>query len=288
MPLAPTADDVLAGHDLTGHHALVTGGTGGIGAETAKALARAGADVLITGRDPVKGAAAAASMGVAFARLDLADPDSIAAFAVPRPVTMLILNAGLLTNALVRTKAGFEPHFGVNHLGHFALAARVPLREARVVVLSSRAHRRADIDFDDPDWRSRAYDPWRAYGQSKTANALFALEFDRRTEHTATAVLPGLVLTDIVRDLTPAQLSAQGWDGRGPGWRTAAQAAASTVWAAVTPGLGGRIVADCAPTEPWPTGHDLPDGHHAAYAADPERAARLWELSERLLPDRAR
>ncbi|MGW5051267.1 SDR family NAD(P)-dependent oxidoreductase [Actinokineospora sp. NPDC004072] len=283
-----TADDVLDGHDLTGHHALVTGGTGGIGAATAAALARAGARVVVTGRDRAKGAAAAAAIGAAFAPLDLADPDSIAAFTVDRPVTMLILNAGVLTNALSRTKAGFEPHFGVNHLGHFALAARLPLEDAVVVVVSSRAHRRADIDFDDPDWRERDYDPWRAYGQSKTANALFALEFDRRTEHTATAVFPGLVLTDIVRDLTPEQLTAQGWDGRGPGWQTPAQAAASTVWAAVTPGLGGRIVADCAPTRSWPTGHDLPAGHHAAYAADPGRAARLWELSERLLPDHAR
>ncbi|MGQ0838764.1 SDR family NAD(P)-dependent oxidoreductase [Actinokineospora sp.] len=288
-----TADDVLAGHDLAGHYALVTGGTAGIGAATAAALAAVGADVLVTGRDRTKGEAAAARMSgkgkVAFAALDLEDLDSIAALAVPRPVSVLILNAGVLTPGLTRTRLGFETHFGVNHLGHFALARRVRLIDARVIVLSSRAHRRADVDLDDPNWRRRPYDHWHAYGQSKTANALFALEFDRRTEHTATAVLPGMVFTSIVRDFSQAQLRAEGWiddngdPRRDAGWKTVRQAAASTVWAAVTPGLGGRVVEDCAPTEPWPSGHDLPAGHHLAYASDPERAEALWELSERLV-----
>ena len=288
-----TADDVLSGHDLDGHYAVVTGGTTGIGAATARALATAGADVLITGRDRNKGEAAAARMAakgtVAFAPLDLADPDSVAALTVPRAISLLILNAGVLTTALTRTRAGFETHFGVNHLGHFALAQRLPLTTARVVVLSSRAHRRADVDLDDPNWVARPYDHWRAYGQSKTANALFALEFDRRTDHTATAVLPGMVFTSIVRDFTPEHLRAEGLvdDDGAPhtasGWKTADQAAASAVWACVTPGLGGRIVEDCAPTEPWPTSHDLPPGHHVAYASDPARAEALWELSERLV-----
>jgi NAD(P)-dependent dehydrogenase (short-subunit alcohol dehydrogenase family) len=288
-----TADDVLAGQDLTGHHALVTGGTSGIGQEIARALAAVGADVLITGRDRNRGEAVAArSSGkgrVGFAALDLGDPASIACFPVGRPITILVLNAGVLTTELTRTPLGFETHFGVNHLGHFALTRRLPLAEARVVVLSSRAHRRADVDLDDPNWRARPFDHWRAYGQSKTANALFAAELDRRTPHTATAVLPGMVLTKIVRDFSDEQLRAEGWlDERGnprvsAGWKTVRQAAASAVWAAVTPGLGGRIVEDCALTAPWPTAHDLPAGHHLAYAADPARAEALWELSERLL-----
>ncbi|MGX7824567.1 SDR family NAD(P)-dependent oxidoreductase [Actinokineospora sp. 24-640] len=286
-----TAGDVLGGHDLSGTHAVVTGGTAGIGAETARALAAAGARVVVTGRDPVKGRAAAAGIGAVYAPLDLADRASITAFvrSVRTPVTLLVLNAGVLTDRLTRTADGFETHFGVNHLGHFAVATAIPLEDARVVVLSSRAHRRADVDPVDPNWRTRPYDHWAAYGQSKTANALFALEFHRRA-HPAAAVMPGLVFTDIIRDLPPAQLRAQGWtDDRGApspaaGWKSVQQAAASVVWAATAADAPGHIVENCAVTRPWEAA-DLPEGHHMAYASDPANAARLWELSERLLKD---
>ncbi|MBO1336146.1 SDR family NAD(P)-dependent oxidoreductase [Streptomyces sp. VRA16 Mangrove soil] len=207
-----TAAEVIAGHDLSGADVIVTGGASGIGEVAARTFAGAGARVLVAGRDEVAGIAArdrireaTANDDVHFDLLDLASLASVNAFAerflaARRPLHRLINNAAVRATAeLRRTADGFELQFGTNHLGHFALTeALLPaLRAAapaRVVVLSSRAHRYSDIDFDDPNYERRAYDPWEAYGQSKTANALFAVEFTARYAGaglTANSLMPG-------------------------------------------------------------------------------------------------
>jgi NAD(P)-dependent dehydrogenase (short-subunit alcohol dehydrogenase family) len=318
-----TGDDVIAGHDLTGRDVIVTGGTSGLGAETARVLASAGARVVLAGRDQTRGSAAAerlrASTGnptVEFARLDLASLASVRAFVeryleTGRPLRVLIDNAGIMAAPLSYTVDGFESQFGTNHLGHFALTVGLlpALRSAgsaRVIVLSSAAHRRSDVDFEDPNYRSRPYDPWQAYGQSKTANALFAVGLtSRHANHgvVANAVMPGAISTDLVRFLSREQLRGLGWtdrDGRlcpPPDWKTVEQGAATTIWAAVASeleGIGGRYLENCAVAKPWnqegmspiPPGRALDRGtlagHYLPYALDPDHAERLWTLSEEL------
>ncbi len=307
-----TAHDVIQGHDLTGREAIVTGGAAGLGAETARALASAGARVVIAARDPDRGEAAAARLraetgnpAIEYRALRLDSLASVRAFtaaylATGRPLHLLINNAGIMAAPFARTADGFESHFGVNHLGHFALTTGLlpALRAAgtaRVVALSSRGHRRADVDFDDPNYEHRPYDPWQAYGQSKTANGLFAVGL---TAHhggegiTANAVMPGTIMTDLMRHLSRADLQARGWaDEHGrprldlPGWKTPAQGAAISVWAAVAPeldGIGGRYLDNCAIGQPWSAGGDPPHGYYLPYLLDPDHAARLWQLSEKL------
>lgn len=307
-----TAAQVIDGHDLHGRNAVVTGGTGGLGLETALALASSGARVLITGREQAKGEATVRRLReltgnpeIDFETLDLASLTSVTRFtrrytAAGRPLHLLINNAGTLTTSLSYTEDGFESQFGANHLGHFALtigllAALRAAAGARVIVLSSRAHRRGDVDFDDPNYRARDYDAMQAYGQSKTANALFAVGLtSRHGDHgiTANAVMPGMVMTDLARHMSEAQIRAMGWPRSvrepvaAPGWKSAAQGAATTVWAAVAPeldGVGGRYLEDCAIGQPWATSSDLPTGHYRPYALDANRADRLWSLSESLL-----
>jgi NAD(P)-dependent dehydrogenase (short-subunit alcohol dehydrogenase family) len=307
-----TASDVVAGHDLRGRNAIVTGGSSGIGLATVRALATAGARVLLTGRDPAKGAAVVAELRAATGNPDidfeplelgrLADVDRFwrSFLATGRPLHLLVNNAAVLAPALRHTADGFEQNLGVNHLGHFALTlGLVPaLRaagEARIAVLTSRAHRHSDIDFADPNYAHRAFETWEAYGQSKTANALFAVALTERlagTGITANAVMPGMVWTGLPREMTPEELAARGWvdEAGNPaphvGWKTAEQAAASTVWAAVAPelaGVGGRCVENCAVAKPWSDNGKLPAGHYLDYALDADRADRLWVLSETLL-----
>jgi NAD(P)-dependent dehydrogenase (short-subunit alcohol dehydrogenase family) len=190
--------------------------------------------------------------------------------------------------------------FGVNHLGHFALTVGLlpALRAAgtaRVVSLSSRAHRRSDVDFDDPSYERRRYDAWEAYGQSKTANGLFAVGLTARYGGegiTANAVMPGAIITGLMRHMSPAELEARGWaDEHGrprtdmPGWKTVAQGAATSIWAAVAPELGSRgglYLDNCTIGQPWTVDGVPPNGYYLPYLLDPDRAERLWRLSEEL------
>jgi NAD(P)-dependent dehydrogenase (short-subunit alcohol dehydrogenase family) len=290
-----TAREVVRGHNLTGMNAIVTGGTSGLGAQTVRVLTEAGADVVAAGR---RRGTAGLPASAKFAELDLASLDSVDAFTRRwnRPLHLLINNAGVMRTPFGRTADGFELQFGTNHLGHFALTSGLlpALRDAgrpRVVVLSSRGHRRSDVDFDDPNYRHRPYDPWEAYGQSKTANCLFAVGLTRRGVP-ANAVAPGAIHTPLMRHMPPEELAERGWlDSagnrvNGPGWKTVEQGAATTVWAAVAPeldGVGGQYLDDCAIAEPWTAEGEVPFGHYAPYALDPEHAERLWVLSQTLI-----
>jgi NAD(P)-dependent dehydrogenase (short-subunit alcohol dehydrogenase family) len=215
----------------------------------------------------------------------------------------LINNAGIMAAPLARIVDSFESQFGINHLGHFALTTGLlpALRAAgaaRVASLSSRAHRRSDIDFDDPNYRHRPYDPWEAYGQSKTAVALFAAGLTARHAPdgiTCNALEPGTVMTGLTRHISREELVARGWadeDGtaaRLPGWKTPQQGAATSIWAAVAPelaGVGGKYLEDCAVAELWTKDADPPPGYYLPYALDPNHADRLWNLSEQLFAGR--
>jgi NAD(P)-dependent dehydrogenase (short-subunit alcohol dehydrogenase family) len=301
-----TAAEVITGIDLLGNRAIVTGGSSGIGIETARALAVAGADVTLAVRDTEAGVRTAADITAAtgntavhVGRLDLADPGSVAAFvaAWSGPLHLLINNAGVMgLPDLVRTSEGWELQFATNHLGHFALAlglhpALAAAGGARIVSLSSEAHLRAPVVFDDVNFVSRPYDPWLAYGQSKTANVLFAVEATHRWQDdgiTANAVHPGAIAaTNLARHLAPgvvaAAISAGGYD-----LKTPEQGAATSVVVATSPqldGIGGRYFVDCnqAPVV-GPNFSAAPRGFGvAAYALDPGNAERLWELSLELL-----
>jgi NAD(P)-dependent dehydrogenase (short-subunit alcohol dehydrogenase family) len=309
-----TAAEVVAGHDLTGKVAVVTGGASGIGEETARALAGAGARVIVAGRGAERGREAVERIrsgageragSVEFEQLDLGSLASVEQFAKRRLATgdalhLLVNNAGVMATPLGRTEDGFELQFGTNHLGHFALTtALLPaLRAAgtaRVVVLSSRAHRRSDVDFEDPNYLRRSYDAWDAYGQSKTANALFAVGLTRRHADagiTANSLMPGAIMTNLQRHIPTGDLTAMGWaDAAGrpvtpAGWKTVEQGAATSVWAAVTPeldGRGGLYLDNCAVARPWTADDNVPNGHYLPYALDPEHAERLWSLSEELV-----
>lgn len=301
-----TAAEVLGGYDLSGKVAVVTGGYAGLGLETARVLAAAGATVIVPARDVER--AAKALEGIAGARsayLDLMNPGSIDLFAetilaAGHPLHMLINSAGIMANPLTRDARGFESQLATNHLGHFQLTARLwpalqKARGARIVSLSSRGHRLAGVDFDDPNFERRAYDPWIAYGQSKTANALFALKLDQRGQAEnirAFSVHPGTILTDLARHMSAEQLRAQGAlddEGRpivdpSRGMKSIAQGAATSVWCATSAqleGRGGVYCEDCDVAVAAPAASDKPYGVRP-WATNPEFADRLWSLSERL------
>jgi NAD(P)-dependent dehydrogenase (short-subunit alcohol dehydrogenase family) len=260
-----TARKTLHGINLRGKVAIVTGGYSGIGLETTRALAEAGATVIVPAHTQDKARQALSSIPrVEQSRLNLLDPGSIDAFAseflaIGRPLHMLINNAGIMATPLARDSRGYESQFSANHLGHFQLTARLwpALRHAhgaRVVCVSSRGHQRAGIDFDDPQFQHRTYDRWQAYGQSKTANVLFAVELDRRGEAggvRAFAVHPGAVLTDLSRHMTDEELRGYGLSrddkpgfipagksvAEGGDFKTLEQGAATSVWCATSPQL---------------------------------------------------
>jgi NAD(P)-dependent dehydrogenase (short-subunit alcohol dehydrogenase family) len=296
-----TAADVLAGVDLHGRRAIVTGGASGIGLETARALAGAGAEVTLAVRDQAAGRRAARSIlestGNPWLRvlpLDLTEPRSIRTFLDiwSGPLHALVLNAGVMAAPLRRTRQGFELQFATNHLGHFALATGLHptlagSEGARVVSVSSAAHLRSDVVLDDLHFRTRPYDPWLAYGQSKTANVLFAVEAQRRwADHgiTVNALNPGGIRTNLQRHLTADEVTAmQARAAAGPGWKTPEQGAATSALLAASPfveGVGGRYFEDCNEAEPHREGTRTGVADHAL---DPDAAARLWEVSRNLV-----
>src|ERR1700720_1027079 len=219
-----TAEEALAGRDLRGKVAIVTGGHAGIGLETTRVLSNAGAAVVIGSRDPKKATMPVAKMNnVEVRRLDLASPNSIDRFteeflSSKRALDLLINNAGIMATPLMRDERGYELQFATNHLGHFQLTARLwealkKSRDARVVALSSRAYARGEVDVNDPNFDKRPYDKWVAYGQSKSANSLFAVELDKRGQQhgiRAFAVHPGGILTDLSKYMTDEDLRPYG------------------------------------------------------------------------------
>jgi NAD(P)-dependent dehydrogenase (short-subunit alcohol dehydrogenase family) len=301
------ADDVIKGTNLSGKTAIVTGGYSGIGLETTRVLREAGATVIVPARSADKARANLADLpGIEVAMLDLMDRTSIDAFAQEflasgRRLDLLITNAGVMASPLSRDSRGNESQFSVNHLGHFQLTLRlwpalIKADGARVIALSSRGHRFSGVDFDDPNFDRRPYDKWKAYGQSKTANALFALGLDRRGQAhgvRAFSVHPGGILTDLARHLTEDDLKAFNLIRRSDGgilpdatntrrYKSVPQGAATTIWCAISPrldGTGGVYCEDCDIAEVIPGDFTLPTGM-SPWACDPELAEKLWALSE--------
>ncbi len=300
-----TARDVIAGIDLHGKNAIVTGASSGLGVETARALAAAGASVLLPVRNLDKGEQVAAEIrattnneAVRVALLDLADFASVRQFTdtVAQPLHILINNAAIMACPLTRSPQGYEAQFATNHLGHFLLTGRlIPQLKAaapsRVVALSSVGHRLSPIHFDDIHFEQRAYDKWLAYGQAKTANALFALELNRRINLcgvTANAVHPGGIMTGLQQHLTQEEMTAMGWfdqDGKPhPIFKSIAGGAATSVWAATAPeleGHGGLYLEDCNEAEPA-TPEKRMSGYQP-YIRDEAAATRLWQMSEAMV-----
>lgn len=289
-----TAAEVAEGIDLTGKRVVVTGAASGIGVETARALAGRGAEVTLAVRDVAAGEKTARDIGgdVRVAELDLTDLASVDAFvrAWDGPLHVLIANAGVMAVPERYTEQGWEWQFATNHLGHFALATGLhpALRaagNARVVVLTSTGHMLSPVVFDDVNYAFRTYDPWTAYGQSKTANVLFTVEANRRWAGdgiTVNAAMPGAIFTKL-----SAHLGIKESDVDLSTIKTPEQGAATSVLLATSPlleGIGGRYFDDCNETPTVDHRDEAPPLHGVArYAVDPDNAARLWTYSETLL-----
>ena len=297
-----TTDDVLEGIRLEGQHAVVTGATGGLGIETARALASVGASVTITGRSAEKAEAALKTLRSQVPEaqfdveeLELASLASVAAAAKRivergRPIDLLINNAGVMMCPEGQTDDGFETQFGTNHLGHFAwTAGLLPTLapSARIVTLSSGAHVFGTCDVDDLNWQKRDYEPRLAYAQAKTANLWFGSELQRRhgDRLLSLSVHPGVIQTDLSRHVPPAGLEAMraSLEERGVQTKSVPQGAATSVWAATSKTLldhGGAYLADCQVAQPV-SAENAASGY-APWAYDTENAERLWGESERL------
>jgi NAD(P)-dependent dehydrogenase (short-subunit alcohol dehydrogenase family) len=309
-----TTDDVLAGIDLSRKRVLVTGVSAGLGVEAARALVAHGAHVVGAARDLVKAeratnevrAQAANGGGFELVELDLGSLVSVRACADAlvaggRPFDAVIANAGVMRTPFGHTAEGFETQFGTNHLGHFVLVNRIAALIApggRLVNVASSGHRYSDVDLDDPNFERAPYDPMIAYGRSKTANILFAVEFDRRHKVRgvrATAVHPGGIKTELGRHTRPddldkivAQINAQlAADGQPPfQWKTIPQGAATSVWAAfVAPveDVGGRYCENCQVSEVTEGLISPVSPGVRSYALDPEHAKALWAKSEEMV-----
>ncbi|WP_200209635.1 SDR family NAD(P)-dependent oxidoreductase [Micromonospora coerulea] len=295
-----TAVEVVRGLDLTGRRAIVTGGASGIGVETARALAAAGADVTLAVRNVDAGQQVATDIAgttgndhVLVAPLDLADLTSVADFvrSWDGPLHILVNNAGIMASPEMRTAQGWEMQFATNHLGHFALATGLrrslaAAGGARIVSVSSSAHLRSPVVFEDIHFHQRPYEPWAAYGQSKTANVLFAVEVSRRWADDgilSNALMPGAIRTNLQRYISDedlARLRAESGGETMPSWKDTEQGAATSVLVAASPlldGVGGRYFEDCQEAGPNQPGTRT---GYAPYALDPEAAERLWQVSE--------
>jgi len=309
-----TTDDVLRGVNLSGKRVLVTGVSAGLGVETARALAAHGAQVIGAARDLPKArtateqvrAQAANGGSLSLVELDLASLDSVrrcadGLLAASQPFDVIIANAGVMACPKGSTADGFEMQFGTNHLGHFVLVNRIAsLLKAgsRLVNLSSAGHRYADVDLEDPNFERSPYEEFIAYGRSKTANVLFAVEFDRRHKARgvrAAAVHPGGIQTELGRYMTPetrekliSRINAAQPAGAAPfSWKSIPQGAATSVWAACLAdagAIGGRYCEDCHVAEVV----SIPGmfGGVRPYALDPQRAQALWQKSEEWVGER--
>lgn len=298
-----TAQDVIAGIDLSGKTAIVTGGYSGLGTETVRVLIGAGARVIVGARRVDAAASDLAGLaGVAILPLDLSDPASIDSFghdvaAATDRIDILINNAAIMANALTRDARGYESQFAINHLGHFQMTARLwPLLKAagpgtRVVALSSIGHAGKGLDLDDVNFERRDYQKWAAYAQAKSANALFALHLDRIGEPLgirAYSVHPGGIKTPLQRHLTMEEQIAMGWfkpDGTLIDiFKTVEQGAATTIWCATSPMLadiGGLYCEDCDIAPAWAEGMN-PYAGARPHISDPVLAKDLWTLSEQM------
>ena len=310
FPAKSTAAEVVRGIDLSGKNAIVTGGYSGIGLETVRALASAGARITVPARRPDVAAEALAAVAgeIEIAAMDLGDIASVRKFGddyaeTGRPLHILINNAGVMATPFGRVGKGWETQFGTNHLGHMARAMKLApaLQEAegaRVGALSSTGHVRSDVIWDDPNYTTRPYDKWEAYGQAKSANALFALGVDllgRDIGVRAFSVHPGGIFTPLQRHLTDEEMAALGWknpDGTIPDmvkamFKTPEQGASTTVWAATSPqlsGKGGVYCEDCDIARL--AGPDSQRWEHAReWIVDDARAERLWAMSEKMLAE---
>ncbi len=307
-----TAAEVVRGIDLRERTAIVTGGYGGLGLEVVRALTSAGATVIVPARDAARARKSVATIPrVQVDDLDLMNPGSIDGFADRfagrhGALHMLVNCAGIMANPLSRDARGYESQFSTNHLGHFQLTVRLwPLLaaagDARIVALSSRGHRFSPVEFEDPNFNLRPYDRWRAYGQSKTANVLFAVEADRRGESCgirAFAVHPGTILTELSRYLTDEDLAGYGLTrdtprgfvpegqsaAEGGVFKTAEQGAATAVWCATSPQLVGYGGVYCEDVDIAQVSEadDAKEAGVKAWAIDPGAAQKLWKLSEQL------
>ena len=312
-----TTEDVLGGADLQGKRILVTGVSAGLGVETARSLAAHGAQVVGAARDLAKAEAATAQVrkdaeahGGSFelVALDLADLKSVRAcadllLAEGKPFDVVIANAGVMATPFGHTADGFETQFGTNHLGHFVFVNRIePLirAEGRLINLSSAGHRYANVDLDDPNFQRTPYEPWVAYGRSKTANILFAVAFDERHRERgvrAAAVHPGGIQTELGRHIGPGGIQARieqinkqlAAEGKPPfKLKTVPQGAATSVWAAVVAPaaeIGGRYCENCHVSPIVPDDVTIVSEGVRGYALDPAGAQALWKKSEELVEE---
>ena len=312
-----TTDEVLSGNNLGGKRILVTGVSAGLGMETARSLAAHGADVVGTARDLSKGEAvtapirkAAAESGGRFrlVELDLADLASVRKCADQllgegKPFDVIIANAGVMATPFSYTTDKFEMQFGTNHLGHFVLVNKIaPLisKGGRLVNLSSAGHRFSNASLDDPNFETTAYDPFVAYGRSKTANILFAVAFDQRHRERgvrAAAVHPGVIQTELGRHMDRSRLEGMvkqmneqlAAEGKGPfEWKTIPQGAATSVWAGVVAPadeIGGRYCENCHVGKIVPESVTISGVSEGVreYALDPKMAEALWKKSEEMV-----
>ncbi len=311
-----TAEDLLAGVNLQDRRILITGVSAGIGVETARSLAAHGAQVVGAARDRAKAEAATAGLRKDVAApgafelmdLNLADLNNVRSFTdrllhAGRPFDLIIANAGVMATPSGRTVDGFETQFGTNHLGHFVLVNRlVPLMRpgSRVISVSSAGHRFADVDLADPNFEHSRYQPFIAYGRSKTANILFAVAFDQRHRQRgirAAAVHPGAVQTELNRHLDPRNLEGminqmnRQMEAAGSGrfqWKTIPQGAATSVWAEVVASaedIGGQYCENCHVGKIVPNDVSISAVSEGvrAYALDPVSAEALWRRSEELV-----
>jgi NAD(P)-dependent dehydrogenase (short-subunit alcohol dehydrogenase family) len=309
-----TTEDVLSGINLQGKRILVTGVSAGLGVETARALAAHGADVVGTARDLAKAKAATAQArkdaaanngSLDLIELDLASLKSVRAcadalLAAGNFFDVIITNAGVMATPFGHTADGFETQFGTNHLGHFVLVNRIaPLIRygGRLINLSSAGHRFSNVDLDDPNFDKTPYEPFVAYGRSKTANVLFAVSFDRRHRNRkirAAAVHPGGIQTELGRHLDASALQAlvdqinrQAAEAGVPSfqWKTIPQGAATSIWAGVVAPaeeIGGRYCEDCHVASITADDATLREGVRA-YALNSDTAEALWKKSEELV-----